>query len=205
MTTSEWFSTKPTPGDRRTAFLRALAAAAEQWAFADLSPENTSTDLELSDGRVVVQITVPGLTSKRGNLRVLYRPDVEGRPVLQSAWSDTTYSFDDYEDPCGGPDEDVDLWVSGVDASPEQCGAWTAAWFERQLRRRVTRREWDRPPSGLSTLLPSAQTPGPVAVEWLVESPDGTLDSRGGFTWWWLMRRPPSRVVVERPGAGPQV
>ena len=193
--TTTWFSATPAPDDHTSDFLQTLAAAAEQWGFADLRPEDTLTDLDRTERALVVEITVPGLTSERRHLSVRYRADVQGRPVLQSAWSRWPHSFDDYEMD-GSPDEDSDLSVRGVDATSQQCAAWAAAWFERQLRRRITRREWDRPDSGLTR--PAASRP--AAVEWLIESPDERLDRRGGLTRWRLMRQPPSRVVIERPG-----
>ncbi|WP_375422978.1 hypothetical protein [uncultured Friedmanniella sp.] len=199
MTTSNWFRVESTPDDHKIAFLRTLRAAAEQWTFDGLGPETTSTDVEFPDGRLVVSIEVPGLTSRPQHLQVCYRADVEGRPVLQSAWS----RYARFDDPYEPPDEETELWVSGVDATPEQCSLWAAAWFERQLSRRVVRREWDRPEAGLSTLLLAADS-GPVFVEWTIEAPDGVIDSRGRFVWSWLTGRPPSRTVVERPGVATQ-
>lgn len=199
MRNSDWFQRSPTQHEQNDDFLAALADSAASWTFPDLTADDTSADSDQGDGLLVVEVKVPGLTSKRGNLRVGYRADAGGRPALRSDWSQWPESFDENDDSFGAPDEETELWVSGIDATPEQCGVWAAAWFERQLRRRVVRREWDRPTSGLGTLIPADGT-GPVAVEWLIESPHGVFDSRGGFTWWWLMRRPPSRTVVERPG-----
>jgi hypothetical protein len=131
---------------------------------------------------------VPRLTTSRVRLRVLYEFGISGLPVLQSEWSSIEYSFD--RPGAEPPDDEVELWVTGVEASPEQCGVWAARWFERQLHRPVVRRERDRPTSGVASLVPGT-TSGPVAVEWTVGEPDRILHSRGGLRWWWLPRQPP--------------
>ena len=108
---------------------------------------------------------------------------------------------DDYDYDCEPPDEETDLWVSGVEATPEQCGAWAAAWLERQLNRPVCRREWDAPATGWSTLIPRRRPGSPALVEWTVGEPEEMLDLRGEIPWDWLRRQPPTREVWERPSA----
>ena len=57
--------------------------------------------------------------------------------MVTSQWITGPDEFDsrDGYDPdfgfgCEPPDEEADLWVSGADVSPEQCGTWAAAWLE---------------------------------------------------------------------------
>ena len=135
---------------RELASVEALRVIAAAWSFTDLEPAHTSTVAD-EIGRLV-EVQVPSLTASRRTLRVLYDVAVDGPPALQSEWTAFAYPFEGpgYE----RPDEETDLWVTGVDASPQQCGQWARAWFERQLRRPIRRIEWDRPASGLSNLDP---------------------------------------------------
>lgn len=199
-TSGTWFDSPPCADDRGRRFVRAVASAAAGWGFGDLRPEDTSSGPTEAEGAGrLVEVTVPGLSTRCRMLWVLYEPDRGHLPVLASRWADERYppDLDDYD--LEAPDEEVDLWVSGVDASPEQCGAWAAAWLERSLRRPVRRREWDRPRSGPSTLLPGGSG-RPALVEWTVGAPEHVLDAQGDLVWGWLRRQPPSREVQERPG-----
>jgi len=189
-----WFDGDDPTDARELTFLESVRAAAGTWGFDDLRPEGTATSIDVEDGGLVVEVRVPHLSSERRTLRVAYDVDAGGRPSLVSGWT-SAHAFEDCC--CGGPDADVDLYVVGVDADPEQCGRWAAAWFARQLRRPVVRREWDRPRTGLTTLLPGPAT-GPAYVEWTVADPDRPLDAHGGL-WSWLARRPAAREVRERP------
>ena len=115
--------------------------------------------------------------------------------MLQSEWSDGGWTFDRSESEPLGVGE---LYVAGLEASPEQYGQWAAQWFKRQLRRKVVRREWDRPSSGSDSEPRSRTAAGPAAVRWIIYDPEHDLGSRGGLRWWRLMRQPPTREVVER-------
>ena len=144
---------------------------------------------------------VPSLTTERRYLCVFYDPDVKGLPTLRSRWGSGPVDFNgdgDYDDCCGPPDEDTDLWVSGVEATPEQCGGWAAAWLERQLHRPVVRREWDAPTTGWSTLIPRRRPGSAALVEWALGDPKEVLNLRGDIPWDWLRRQPPTREVWER-------
>lgn len=192
----DWFDgRRPTDEGERT-FLEALRTAARAWSFADLRPEDTSAGGEESG--CLVEIRVPLLTTSCRILRVCYAVDEEDSLSLQSEWTGFDEPFEGlgYE----SPDPETDLWVTGVEASPEQCALWSAAWFERQLRRPVKRREWDRPESGWSTLIPGSTT-RPAYVESTAYQPERALDRQGGLRWWWLEHQPPSREIWERsPG-----
>lgn len=200
MTTSQvWFGGDLSSDDRQRRFVQTVASAALTWGFDDVVTDHTSARSAYDDGSGrLVEVLIPGLTTSRRILRVLYEPEPDPMscPVLQSEWTADAYEFDrpDFE----APDEETELWVTGVNASPEQCGRWAADWFERQLRRPVVRREWDRPSSGLSTLVPWPSS-GPAYAVWTIRQPDRYLDSKG-LTWGWLDRRPASREVVERAG-----
>lgn len=192
-TPAQWFRGDEPTDPREVAFVEALRAAAAAWTFVDLEPVATSTAAD-EVGRLV-EVRVPALTTSRRTLRVLYDVDVAGPPALQSEWTSFAYPFEGSG--CEHPDPDTDLWLSGVDASPQQCGTWVASWFERQLRRPVRRLEWDRPSSGLSTLIPGSGR-APAFVRWMVHEPEQQLDERGGLRWWWLQHQAPSREVWER-------
>jgi hypothetical protein len=197
--TPRWFSGAASADERDNRFILAVAAAALNWTT-DLSPHDTSTRPATDEGAGagrLVEIRLPQLTTPCRILRVLYDLDVAGRPTLQSEWTASPKPFEHlYE----LPDEETDLWVQGVEAAPEQCGDWAAAWFERQLRRPVLRREWDRPRSGVSTLIPGSFD-APALVEWTALQPDQSLDTQGGLPWDWLKYRPPSREILERSPA----
>ncbi|GAB2586726.1 hypothetical protein [Microlunatus antarcticus] len=190
---AQWFAGDEPTEAREQAFVEALRVVASTWSFTDLDAAHTSTAAN-EIGRLV-EVKVPSLTTSRRTLRILYDVDVDGPPALQSEWTAFGYPFEGpgYEQ----PDPETDLWVSGVDASPQQFGAWAGLWFERQLRRPVRRVEWDRPASGLSTLIPGS-TSEPAFVRWMIDNPQQQLDERGGLKWWWLQHQPPSREVWER-------
>jgi hypothetical protein len=97
-----------------------------------------------------------------------------------------------------GPEDASGLFVSGVAASAEQCALWTAEWLERQLRRPVVRREWDRPVSGASRLLP-AHSKSVAVVEWWFSDTEEMLSTTGSLAWSWLTKKSPSRQTMERP------
>lgn len=200
-----WFAGDDPTDESSRRFVASLAAAASGWSFTDLAEADTSSTSAPGDtgvAEVVAKVEVSGLTTARRNVWVRYDPDVRGLPVLTSQWTAGSDDFDDrdgYAYGCEPPDEEVDLWVSGVAATPEQCGGWAAAWLERQLRRPVCRREWDAPTNGWSTLIPRRRSGSPALVEWTFGDPEHVLDVRGGFRWDWLRHRPPSREVWERP------
>lgn len=63
-----WFAAEEAVDERTRQFVAAVAVAATRWTFADLVPADTSSTLALPDGgtrEVVVQVRVPGLTTKR--------------------------------------------------------------------------------------------------------------------------------------------
>lgn len=194
METTEWFRGQMPSDPREARFVRTVAETAASGEWSDVSPSDTSTTTAYDNGTgCLVEIQVPHLTTPIRILRVLYDPD--DHPALQSEWSHAGYAFEDPPHP-----EHLyegELYVSGLEASPEQYGQWAAQWFERQLRREVLRQEWDRRTSGSASTTPAR--PGrPVAVRWIVKDPDHSLNSRGAFRWWRLMRQPPDREIVER-------
>ncbi|WP_204912463.1 hypothetical protein [Microlunatus spumicola] len=196
-----WFAAEEVVDERTHEFVATVAAAAASWTFTDLVPGDTSSTLGPPGAgarEVAVHVRVPGLTTERRFLQVFYDPDVGGLPTLTSRWGSGPAELTGYEDCCGPPDEDTDLWVSGVEATAEQCGRWAAAWLERQLCRPVVRREWDAPATGWSTLIPRRRPGSPALVEWTVGDPEGALDLRGEIPWDWLRRQPPTREVRER-------
>lgn len=201
-----WFAAEEAVDERTRQFLATVALSATSWVFDDLVPANTSsTSAPPGAGarEVAVQVQVPRLTTKRCYLWVLYDPDVRGLPTLTSRWGSHPFDFtgrDDDDHDWEPPDEETDLWVSGVEATPEQCGRWAAAWLERQLHRPVCRREWDAPATGWSTLIPRRRPGSPALVEWTVGDPQEVLDLRGDIPWDWLRRQAPTREVWERRG-----
>ena len=195
---SSWFVGQAT-NESEERFSRSLRAAASSWNFADLRPEDTS--IKRRDIGLLVEVQVPLLTTSRRILRVCYDIDDAGLPTLQSEWTPFEYPFEGGPE-AEAPDFEGGLWITGVEAAPEQCGVWTAAWLERQLRRPVKRLEWDRPRAGASTLIPGSTTK-PALVHWIVDQPQQRLDSSGDFRWWWLQHRPPSRATIERRGSSP--
>lgn len=196
-----WFN-GPTPSTTlETEFVQALRAAAAAGAFPGVDPDDTVAGA-LTDppGRgVTVGLAIPRLTTDRRWLLVSYQPGAEGggTPVLQSGWSSVlmlTTEPGAYD----GPQDELDLWVSGIAASPDACAEWVLEWFQRQLQRPVTRREWDQPASGPGAGLFRRQRVA-AAVEWWLSEPEQYLDSRGTFGRGRLTRQPPSREVHERP------
>lgn len=154
-----WFAGEESTDERSRRFTDAVAAAASEWTISDLVAEDTSSTPAPATSEVaevVLEVRVPGLTTPRRNVWVHYDPDVRGLPVLTSHWMSESYDVDrdDYDYDFESPDDEFDLWVSGVEATPERCGLWAAAWLQRQLRRPVCRREWDAPTTGWSTLIP---------------------------------------------------
>lgn len=155
----------------------------------------------MNTDEIVAQVAIPGLSTERRYLWVLYNPDVNGLPNLTSPWSVKPFEFDSrdgYAHDFEPPDEEVDLWVSRVQVTPEQCGSWAGAWLERQLARPVRRRERDAPTSGWSTLIPQRRPGTPALIEWTVSDPENVLDLQGDIPWDWLRRRPPTREIWER-------
>lgn len=141
---------------------------------------------------------VPSLTCERRYLLVSYEPGTDhGTPVLQSEWSSVVH-LSTQPGAYDGPSSDQDLWVSGVAATPTACADWVSAWFRLQLRRPVTRREWDQPASGPGAGLFGRRRES-AAVQWWLSEPEQYLDDRGTFGRWRLTRQPPSREVRERP------
>lgn len=191
--TSTWFAGHATT-EREQTFLQSLRVVACSWGFADLRPQDTSSRHEVIG--LLVEVQVPLLTTSRRILRVCYDFDDAGLPTLQSEWTPFEYPFEGGPD-AAAPDPEGGLWVTGVEAAPEQCGVWTATWFERQLRRPVKRREWDRPRRGGPGIVPGSTTK-PALVRWVLEQPEQDLDSSGGFRWSWLRHLPPSREIHER-------
>lgn len=208
-TRTGWFAGDEPADDRARGFVATVAAIAPYWPFADLVEADTSSRPAPAGDRVegvVIEVRVPRLTTARRTLWVRYDPEVRGLPVLTSQWISGPEEFDsrDGYDPDFGfgfepPDEEADLWVSGAEVTPEQCGAWTAAWLERQLRRPVCRREWDAPTTGWSTLIPRRHEGSAIAVQWTVGDPECVLEERTQRRWDWLRDRPPAREVWERP------
>lgn len=174
MAQSNWFLGPRLHEPRQAEFIEALTRAAEEGALADVDPAQTlSVSLDHGSG-VVVGFEVPGLSCDRKLLEVTYEPRGEhGLPVLTSAWTAgvTPHTdLDDYE----GPSDDGALWVSGIEATSAQCAAWAMAWWSRQRRRPVTRREWDQPTSGFGSSVLGRQRES-VAVEWRLENPEQEL------------------------------
>lgn len=195
-----WFSGSELHDPREQEFVDALSKSAEAGAFPGVDPGDTvSGSLSKSSGKgITIGLRVPKLTCQRRWLVVSYEPGQDyGTPVLQSSWS-ADVQLDTPPGAYDGPGSDNELWVTGIDARPSSCADWVSGWLERQLRRPVTRREWDQPAAG-----PGAswlRRPGPsAAVEWYLGEPDEFLADRGTFGRWRLTRRPPSREVSERP------
>lgn len=184
-----WFDDDPPQHDPQRAFVQALERLADRWRFDDLYPEHSSSSSWIDGTGIFVELQLPGLTCDRLRLRALYSPVSHREPLLKAEWGDD-YLFD------GVVTEG--LVVNGVDASPEECASWTAAWFERQLRRPIVRREWDRPTSGLARLLPS-HTECLAVVEWWFGDTEEHLWSTRGFGWSRLTKTSPSRRIEERP------
>jgi hypothetical protein len=196
----EWFLGPELHDLREREFVEALSKSAEAGAFPGVVPTNTvSGSLSESSGKgLTIGLAVPKLTCQRRWLVVSYEPGQDHEtPVLQSSWS-TDVQLDTQPGAYEGPSGDSDLWVTGIDAGPSLCADWVSAWLGRQLRRPVTRREWDQPETG-----PGAswlRRPGPsAAVEWYLGDPDEFHADRGTFGRWRLTRQPPSREVRERP------
>lgn len=195
-----WFSSPGLEDPRVAEFVAALTRTAANGAFFDVAPDDSLLGpLSERDGPgVTVGLVVPKLTAKRRYLLVSYEPGQdEETPVLQSGWS----SHAQLEGPVGaydGPSNDQDLWVGGIAATPTLCAEWASAWFVRQLRRPIDRREWDQPESG-SVIGLFGRRRESVAVEWWLREPELYLDGRGTFGRWWLTRQTFSREVRERP------
>ena len=160
--------------------------------------DTVSGSLAEQEGKgVTIGLSVPRVTCPRRWLLVSYEPMRDsGTPALQATWS-SDVQLDTQPGVYEGPTGDSDLWVSGVAAEPMVCAEWVTAWLKRQLRRRVTRREWDQPATGPGAGLFGRTRPSAV-VEWSLGDPDEFLWDRGTFGRWRLMRQPPSRVAVER-------
>ena len=175
--------------------MRTVAAVAARADWTDVAAVDTLTTTAY-DNRTgcMVEIRLPNVTSRNRVLRVLYEPD--DQPVLRSEWSNDGYAFDRPEQVLLG--EAGEMFVAGLEASPEQYGEWAAQWFKRQLNRKVVRQEWDRPTQGLGPANSTRAGGDPVAVRGMVSDPERDLDSRGRLRWWRLMRQPPSRELVER-------
>ena len=195
-----WFDGPSLDDPRELEFLTALTHDAAEGVFSGVSPDDTELGVLARPGGagIAVRLTVPGLTCNRRHLIVSYEPGpVHGTPVLQSEWTPSTQltiqpsAFD-------GPFNDVDLWVSGIAATPTVCAGWVSAWLSRQLRRPVGRREWDQPESGPGAGL-FGRRRAAAAVVWWIDEPNQWLDSRGTFGRWLLTRQPPTREVQERP------
>ena len=195
-----WFSGPEVKEPRAQEFLSALRSAGESGAFPGVDPADTAVGLleEPSGPGLTIGIAVPKLTTQRRWLLVSFEPGPEtGAPTLQSAWS-SDLSLGAEPGAYDGPSSSNDLWVSGIAARPTECAGWVTAWVGRQLRRPVTRREWDQPATGPGAgLLGRARSA--AAVEWWLSDPEEYLDSRGTFGRWRLTRQPPSRDVRERP------
>lgn len=186
------------PGEQE--FVEALTRAADAGALPGVDPGDTvSGPLSESMGQgVTVGLVVPKLTCERRWLLVSYEPGQDhGAPVLQSKWSSDA-QLGTQPGAYDGPDRDSDLWVSGIVAGPTVCAEWVSAWLGRQLRRPVTRREWDQPAAGPGASL-FGRPRASAAVEWSLGEPEQYLASRGTFGRWRLTRQPPSREVRERP------
>lgn len=182
-----WFSGEPLRSELEAEFVETVRSKAQEWPFEELGPDDT-VHWAYADGRIV-EVDVQGLSCSLRTLRVMYTPaDHLGR-LLQSEWGDN-YVFD-------RPADGDQLWVSGVVASARECGTWAASWLERQLRRPVARREWDRPKGGLTRFIPTAFD-SVAAVEWRFLDNGECLDTRSGLAWWWLTRQPPDREISER-------
>lgn len=195
-----WFNSPGLEDPRVVEFVAALTRAAVDGAFSDVVPgDSLLGPLSERDGPgVTVGLVVPGLTVKRRYVLVSYEPGADDEtPVLQSGWSSSAQ----LDVPVGaydGPSNDQDLWVGGIAAPPTLCAEWASAWFVRQLRRPVVRREWDQPESGRGAGLFGRRGES-VAVEWWLTEPELYLEGRGTFGRWWLTRQPPSREIHERP------
>lgn len=195
-----WFN-GPEPNDHcEQEFVEALRNAAEAGAFHGVDPGDTvSGSLSERMGKgITVGLAVPQLTCPRRWLLVSYEPGQGHRtPLLQSSWS-TEVQLGTQPGGYDGPSNDNELWVSGIAAGPALCAEWVTAWLGRQLRRPVTRKEWDRPATGPGAGLFGRPRLSAV-VEWSLGDPDEFLWDRGTFGRWRLMRQPPSREVSERP------
>ena len=197
-----WFPVDSPPVGSAADFLEAARAAAAGWQATDVRPADTVALAYLHG--FLVEVSIPDLTCRRRTLRVMYTPPETDspEPLLQSelgedlASEDGAYFFD-YDPVDHGPSQ---LYIAGITASPSQCGTWAAEWLQAQLQRPIVRREWDRPPGGLTAVLPSAS--GSIAaMEWWFTKPDQPLDvaHKSPAWWWWLVKRPPDREITERP------
>lgn len=197
MPTPDWFSFQDdAPAGPHWDYVMAARTAAQLWTSSELGLTPDATRAYDLEPGYILEVDVPGLTCGPRFLRVLHTQDDPDEPLLQGAWLGSDFCFGGATDP-----EDANaLIVTGVAASPKQCGEWAAFWMESQLRRPVSRREWDRPAAGPTRLLPSA-SPTIAAMEWWwTDVPSGFLDaSQTTPWWWWLMRRPPAREIEERP------
>lgn len=78
-----WFAAEEAVDERTRQFVATVAAAATSWTFADLVPGDTSSTLgppAVGAREVAVHLRVPGLTTKRCYLQVVYDPDVGDSP-----------------------------------------------------------------------------------------------------------------------------
>lgn len=190
MTSSGWFSQEIPPQGSQRVFVETLQELAAGWQFDDLLPEHSfGSSWPIDESDCFVELEIPGLSFDDLRLRALYSPDNRRQPLLQAEWGEA-HLFD------GGPIDG--LFVTGIDALPEQCASWTATWFEQQLQRPIVRREWDRPTSGPARILPS-HTPSVAVTEWQFSDTGECLWSTSAVVWSHLMKTPPSRVIEERP------
>ena len=194
MTTTRWFDDEdPQPDGPQRAFVEALRTLAAGWRFDDDLHPGCSDSwgwVDVDERAWVIEISVPGLTAVEVELRARYWPQGEGMPLLHGEWGNK-YLFD-------GPTDSGDLVISGLDASPSECAAWTAAWFEKQLRRPIVRWEWDRPTTGAARFLPS-YSKSLAVVEWRFGDTGDVLMSTSSLVWRSLIKTPPSRQIEERP------
>lgn len=197
-----WFDGHDLHDPSEKNFVEALTLAADDGAFPGLSPSDTASEpfsAPIGQG-LSVSLVVPKVTCERRWLWVTYVPGHDhGTPVLQSEWSSNARLDLVEPDAYDGPGTDSELWVSGVAASPATCAGWASAWFDRQLQRPVTRREWDQPAAGPGASLFRRARVSAV-VEWSLGEPEEYLaDHHGMFGRWRLTRQPPSREIRERP------
>ncbi len=129
-----WFGGGDPRDDAEAAFLGVVRQAAGGWNEPGLVPADTAVFAALVP--LHLSLHVPHLPSSVVSLQVGYwqEPHDYGH-ALEGEWGDP-YLLDSHVYGRDG------LTVFGLDAAPEQFGAWAAAWLRRQLARPVERLDW---------------------------------------------------------------